>query len=573
MRRGCGSDGIVLHAAQIEDVSPGGLLRRRAEKNLRRLHDPEFHFAATIKASTVREAPGDWIGRALLGLTLYARLFRTVPPHLEEFVARIPEACNARGYIGEIHPAGTADENQIGGHNALLRGLSEYHLWRGDARALAAMRPVIANLMLPTRPLYAEYPDKILKGMLDGRPVGLTVRQAEGAWRGLSTDIGTVFFTLDGLTQAYLCERTPELRALIETMIARYTEIDPVAMSAQTHATLTTLRGIFRWWREVDPRPELLALVRGRFQRYRDLAQTEHHANYNWFGRPDWTETCAIVDSLQLATQLWSATGDAELIEEAHRIFHNGFLHAQRPNGGFGCDECVGARGERFLAPHKIFEAPWCCSMRAAEGFASLAAGGWWHNGSDTVVLPYYFGGTARVHLAEGDVEFAQESEYPVAGRVTLRVVRGRSLAPVTLRFFAPSWSPPESFRLTHNGRRLTVTREPRFAAVRTPLVPGDVIEANFAVTFGPIPLQNPARQPGERRYAHGPLLLGLEARDRAAAPAALAEDEEFTALGAARYRCVRTGRELAPLPALADLSEAEARARRVQVVFPRVAS
>lgn len=106
-------------------------------------------------------------------------------------MARIPKAFNARGYIGEIHPAGTADENQIGGHNALLRGFSEYYLWHGDERALAAMRSVNGNLMLPSRPLYAEYPDKILKGHAR-RPAGLDgdVRDRRFAAAGHATLVG-----------------------------------------------------------------------------------------------------------------------------------------------------------------------------------------------------------------------------------------------------------------------------------------------------------------------------------------------------------------------------------------------
>jgi hypothetical protein len=559
----------MLHPAEIDAVTPTGLLRQRAEKNLRRLHDPEYHFAATITASTVREAPGDWVGRTLLALTLYAQLFHEVPPHLEEFVTRLPEALNRRGYIGEIFPEGTADENQIGGHNALLRGLSEYYLWRQDERALAVIRTIVRNLMVPVRPLFAQYPDKSLKNLLKSEVVGLTVRQPNGAWRGLSTDIGTVFFTLDGLTQAYLCERTAELRALIETMIARYAEIDPLAIGAQTHATLTTLRGIFRWWQEVDRRPALLALVRDRFRLYRENAQTEHHANYNWFGRPDWTEACAVVDSFQLAVQLWSATDDATLLEEAHRIFYNGLLYAQRPSGGFGCDGCVGAKGERYLSPFRFFEASWCCTMRGAEGFVSAARYGWWHNGSEAITLPFYFGGGVRLHLAEGDIELEQESDYPFTGHVKVRVVRGRSMEPVTLRFFAPSWSPPESFRVTRKGAALTTTSESGFAVVRTPLAAGDEIAIEFAVKFGAIALENPSRQQGEHRYAHGPLLLGLDASDRTAAAIALGEHEEFTALGRARYRCVRTGSELKPLPALADMTEAEAKAQRTQLVFP----
>lgn len=553
---------------ELEQVGCAGALRHRTDKNLRRLHDPEFHFAATIRAPTAREAPGDWVGRTLLALVLHARLARSVPAHLDEFVARLPEAFNARGYIGEIHPEGTADENQIGGHNALLRGLAEHYLWRRDERSLAALRSVVRNLMLPTAPLYAHYPDRARKDLLDNQLVGLTVRQATGVWRGLSTDIGVVFFTLDGLTQAYQADPNPELRGLIETMIARYAQIDPVAISAQTHSTLSTLRGVLRWWGEVDSRPELLALVRDRYATYRRLAETEHHANYNWFGRPDWTEACAVIDAYLLATQLWAATGDADYLEEAHLVFFNGLQHAQRPNGGFGCDICTGARGEIHVAPHKYFEAPWCCSMRGAEGLVSAARFGWWTNGGDTIELPFYFGGSGRLRLVTGEIEIEQESSYPETGLVRLRVAQGGSHRPVNLRFFAPSWSPAAEFRVTLNGRPLPVRAEDRFAVVRTPLATGDVVEAAFPVRFARVPLQNPSRQPGHHRYTHGPLLLGVDARG-ATAPAELGAASDFTALGGARYRCTRTGRELAPLPPLVDLEEADARSRRMQVVFP----
>jgi hypothetical protein len=269
----------------LGDVMPAGDLRRRAALNFSRLHDDPFRFEAMIRANTAAEAPGDWIGRAMLGLSVLGQVLQTEPHYLEEIMAKLPSALNARGYIGLLHAAGTADENQVGGHNGLLRGLCEYYLWKRDPRALAVIRSVVTNLMLPTRDLYAAYPDEKLAKLADGRPIGLTVKN-EGVWVGLSTDIGTVFFTLDALTQVYTIEPSPELRGLIETMIARYARLDVRKIGAQTHSTLSTLRGIFRWWEEVDPRPELLALVRECYRLYREHAETEHYANYNWFGRP-----------------------------------------------------------------------------------------------------------------------------------------------------------------------------------------------------------------------------------------------------------------------------------------------
>jgi uncharacterized protein len=467
--------------ARFGDVTATGDLLRRAELNFRRLHDAEFQFDAMIRAFTAKEAPGDWVGRELLALVLHARLLGREAPHLREIVDRLPEAFNALGYIGEMHPEGFADENQIAGHNALLRGLAEHSRWSGDPRSLAMIRTIVERLMLPAEPLFASYPDRRLAHMIDRQIVGLTVRQESGAWVGLSTDIGAVFGTLDGLTQAHAVASSAALRSLIETMIARFAAIDPVEISAQTHSTLSALRGILRWWRDAAPRSELLDLVRVRFQTYLDTATTEAHGNYNWFGRPDWTEPCAIVDAFLLAVQLWSATGEGALLEEAHRIFYNALAHAQRPNGGYGCDCCVGANGQLALTPHEFFEAPWCCSMRGAEGLARAAQYGWFADG-DAIVLPFYFGGMATIRFPDGEVVLEQTSNYPNEGAAVLRVQSSTNGRRMPLRFFAPSWSQAAEFRVTHNGAALAVTVEKSFAVVSTPLRTGDVIALEFPV-------------------------------------------------------------------------------------------
>jgi hypothetical protein len=556
------AEGVPIPIA-LEDVHPAGDLLRRLQANLQRLHAPEFHYDAMITAFTAKEAPGDWVGRCLLSLTLHARLSGVVAPHLVEIMARLPDAMNARGYLGEIHPAGKADENQIGGHNALLRGLCEYYQWRRDPDALALIRSIVSNLMVPSTPLWAKYPDRLQKELIDRQVVGLTVHRTQGDWVGLSMGTGVGFYSLDGLTQAHSADPTPELRELIETMIARYTQLDPAVLSAQTHSTLTTLRGIIRWWRDVAPRPELLALVRARFQLYRDEAVTEHHGNYNWFGRPEWTEPCAIVDAFMLAVQLWSATGAAELLEEAHRIYYNGLAHAQRPNDGYGCDLCIGARGLLFAATHEYFEAPWCCSLRGSEGLAWAAQAGWFTE-SDEITLAFYFGGTARLRFAEGDLEYKQSSSYPLEGRVQLRVTAATTSRPKTIRFFSPTWSPAASLRVTLNGQPRSVRLEDRFAVITMALKEGDEITSEFAVNAGAVPVQNPGRQPGHHRFAHGPLLLGHRGVETLALPATT----QLAPLGAARYRCMATGRTLAPLPALIDLDEAAAKAVCTQIGF-----
>lgn len=554
-----------LQATALDDARPAGDLRRRLELNFGRLHDPDFSFEAATTAFTVREAPGDWVGRTLLGLTLEAQALGREAPRAGEIVRRWPEVCNERGYMGVVHPAGKADENQVGGHNAMLRGLCEYYRWKKDPAALAAIRRIVANLMVPTRELFADYPDHLLDKLMGGPVSGLTIEN-DGVWVGLSTDVGTIFFTLDGLTQAYVVEPTPELRALIEAMIAKYARFDVVAVSAQTHATLTALRGILRWHMEVEARPELLALVRERFGLYLRLAQTEHGGNFNWFGRPDWTESCAIVDSFMLAVQLWQVTREAGYLGEAHKIFHNALCHHQRPNGGFGCDHCTGTRGERFVQAFKWFEAPWCCSMRGAEGLSCAARYAAFTDAAAArdVWLPFYFEGAVTVRAAGGTLGLSVAGEYPYAGKMSYTVTAAEGGAPWRLRFFVPPGVAAESFVVRKGGAVLVTRVEEGFVIVETALAKDEVLAVEFAIGLVCEEAKYPAEFPGARRFMHGALLLGAETSEAAARPAT----EDLAPLGGGRYQCRRTKVLLTPIDGLTYLPEAVAKTRRLQSVF-----
>jgi len=559
----------LLQSSALADVVPAGDLRRRLELNFGRLHDAEFSFEAAITAFTAREAPGDWLGRTLLGLTLDAQALHRETARAEETVRRWPEACNERGYIGVIHPTGRADENQVGGHNAMLRGLCEYYLWKQDPRALAAIRGIIQNLMLPTRPLYGAYPDHLMDKLMGGPVSGLTVAH-DGVWLGLSTDIGTLFFTLDGLTQAYLIDPTPELRALIETMIARYAELDIIKLSAQTHATLTALRGILRWYLEVDVRSEYLKIVVDRFQLYLDQARTEHHANFNWFGRPDWTETCAIIDSFMLGAQLLQVTRDPNYIAEAHRIFHNAICHHQRPNGGFGTDFCTGSHGDRFVHAFKWFEAPWCCSMRGAEGLSCAARYAAFTDpaASRDIWFPFYFEGAVTVRAPGGELGLTVAGEYPYRGNVTYSVTKVAAPASPEwrLHFFVPPGVDPKSFVVKQGQQALPTKVEKGFVVVETALAVENVITVDFAITLTAESARYPSEFPNARHFMHGPLLLGAETETAIPMPAA----DDLKYLGAGRYQCRRTSVLLTPIDGLTYLPEAVARTRTLQAVFSR---
>ena len=545
----------------LPDVQPAGDLRRRMELNFRRLHDPEFHFDAMRVCSTAREAPGDWIGRALLGLTLHAHALDREAPHRLEILDRLPEALNSRGYIGTVLPTGCVDENQIGGHNALLCGLAAVFQLDHDERALTLGRTIIRELFLPIEPLIAAYPDQPPPSLSDGSQVGLTVRQS-GVWCGLSTDIGIAFFTLDALTRWQTIDPDPALDHLIETMARRYEQIDPVAIGAQTHGTLSTLRGLLRW-RPHRNREHWLQLVRARHQAYLNLGRTEHHGNLNWFGRPAWTEACAIVDSFILALELWSETGDPSYLDEAHRVFHNALAYAQRPNGGYGCDCCVGANGSPFLEPHEFYEAPWCCTMRGAEGLAETAR---WNVtvSENRIDWLLHLSGRFRIPLGVGDALVEVDSKFPKQAEVNWKVIASTVDRPVTSRIFLPEGVEPGVLRI--NGQTVSPDRnDNRFLSFTAPLRTGDHWEWLGTCVFRQLPALHPEQWPSTVRYAHGPLLLGCEAPSGAAAAG---RPDEWHLQQNDWYRSTADNRRLSPLNSVSFLPAAEARHHRTRLLF-----
>lgn len=160
---------------------------------------------------------------------------------------------------------------------------------------------------------------------------------------------------------------------------------------------------------------------------------TANYANYNWFGRPYWTEPCAVVDSYMAAMALFRMTKCRKYAVIANRIYYNALLAAQRPNGGFGCDQCSGiAQSGELLQPKAdVYEAWWCCSMRGAEGLCSAAANCILFEAEQIWFVNYLPG-----KFSENGLEISVKTHYPDANdvRISIRGVASRK----TLRFYVP---------------------------------------------------------------------------------------------------------------------------------------
>jgi len=432
----------ALSTIEYQQIKIGGELRERALKNYDRL-ESEIYTPANVFPEKHHHTSANWAGdkegRIILGLVLQAQATHRAPKYLQELIDLYPTKTNSGGYLGELLGE-TIDEQQLSGHGWLLRGLCEYYLWKKDEKVAGYIKDIINNLALPTKGFHATYPinpeDRKQKvGQMAG-----TKQNIIGNWL-LSSDVGCDLIFLDGVVQAYELFPNPETKELIDEIIARFMEMDLLKIKAQTHATLTGTRALIRYYKITNEQKYLDKAI-DIFDLYLTDGMTANFENYNWFGRPTWSEPCAIIDSYMAAMQLWEATQEPTYINTAHLIYYNALGHTQRANGGYGCDNTPYAQGDHSLKVHAD-EAWWCCTMRGGEGLASAIKYNYYQEGT-TLIVPAFH--NSQVTL--DNYTLSQTTDYPFGGQVNFEINASKPFQ-VPLKIFIPDWA--SDVKLTNN--------------------------------------------------------------------------------------------------------------------------
>ena len=418
---------------QLKDgqISTAGEIRRFAEFSQKRLNTDRYSCENMIQHSDY-SWPGDFEGRTLLAKVSLARTLGISADFDAEWKA-IAENANSEGYFGAVFDGETMNEQQLSGNSWLMRALCEYYLLSGNRRAEDLLRRMTENWLLRLQPFYERYPiqDGAREEGTKGEAIGALYTNVVNGWK-LSTDTGCAFIALDGITQVAQVLGEKRLYPLIETMIARFLQIDKVGLRCQTHATLSATRGILRYY-ELTGRKEYLAAATEIYALYRKHGMTLNYANYNWFERPEWTEPCAVVDALSIAFSLFRFAEDFRYAEDANRMLWNALKFAQRNNGGFGCDTCLTLENGT-LSIKNIYEAYWCCTMRGAEGIRMAALNQYLEEGN-TVFIPCFNDGEAV--LMDGRLVIRQSTEMPYDGKVRFRILKNE-VGRVTFRLYRP---------------------------------------------------------------------------------------------------------------------------------------
>ena len=491
---------VLPQPVPLADQQPGGEMLVRLRRNMQRLeseiYDPEHVFQTTDNGNGW---PGDTEGRLVLGVTLEAQALPQEPKHLEEILRRFPAKFNARGLFGAARPPEFFDEQLLSSHGWVLRGLSEYYLWTGDHRMTDWANRMLDSLAVPLAgKILATYPlDPASRK--HGKAESGFVNQEINGWR-LSSDTGCLFIFFDGLVQASLLLGRKDMVPIMEELKELMLRADLATIKAQTHASLTGLRALCRLY-EQNPDASLLRAIQNRWALYRNTAMTANGENYNWFGRPEWTEPCAVVDSLLVAVHLWRFTRDPSYLEDAHLIYYNGLAAEQRANGGFGLNTCAHADDPvlRMHAP----EATWCCTMRGGEGLARAAQFTFFTD-ADGVVVAFPRTGEATMRQGGEFITLKQSTGYPHQGGSRIEVLDISPRFAGKLKFFSPGWM--TASRIALNGRVIIPGKEAGFLVLAEPLQRGDRVDWSFEQ-----PLRLVSSERGRAAVYQGPLLLGVK--------------------------------------------------------------
>ncbi len=550
-----------IRSVGLENIRPDGEWLKRTELNLKRLDEPDYSFEyASIQTP---QAPGDYIGRAILGQVMLWRALKRKPKNLDELVGRLPEVLNSQGYMGKAMDWDIIKELVIAGHNAFLRGLCEYYSLTGNKKVLGVINTVIENLVVPFCNEIKNYPNINPNVILEGQQVAL-VWGRFGKWE-LSTDIGTIYLALDGITHAYQLIPSSKLKEIIERVIGKYYETDLLKINAHIHSSLSALIGILRFYETTGCNEQkYLQLVERIFDLYKTNAMTENYANYNWFERPEWTEPCAVVDSFILAVWLWKLTQKTKYLHDAHYILYNALWRGQRGNGGFGCDTCVGNGDQMHLRViHNLYEAKYCCTMRGAEGLVKAIEYNYFLRCNE-IIIPFMASNVVNLNFYDGNIILKQTSGYPYETGMKIETIFSSSVSNKSIKVFIPNWIIKESINIYSTKKTIGYRFENDFLVLDTKLDTGDIIIVDFKLMFRKLKAHNHKIANKYIRYFYGPIVLGYESLEKIR----LQDSIEFEAIGGGLFEDKKRGIVLRPANNLIGLSKEEAMRHSIQVLF-----
>jgi hypothetical protein len=207
-----------MNKIHLTSVRPKGDLFNRADRTFDRLESDIYQVEYIKNQEQNTDWPADWGGRTLLAVSMMSMATERNSRYADQIFDLLLSLRNERGYLGAVEEEGVFDEQQISGHNWLLRGLLNYYAWRKDPRAICFADDIVNNLYLPATGYYRTYPVNPKEHVFCGEKSGTVTGRIVNHWR-TSSDTGCAFMCLDGLADYFILTGNDAVNALLQEMI------------------------------------------------------------------------------------------------------------------------------------------------------------------------------------------------------------------------------------------------------------------------------------------------------------------------------------------------------------------
>ena len=386
---------------------------RRLKLNLNRMNTDEYSPVNVFKPLTY-EWHGDWEGRTLLALSCLEELFGEDVVFSKDVWGKYVEHLNNGMYFGPVFDGASINEQQFAGNSWFLRSLCNEYEKSQDTKLYERIKTVVYELYIKASNRFLNYPIDFNVAENGGIIGELNVSFEN--WR-ISSDVGCLYISIDGLSHAYKIVKDPLLRGLIDKLIEMMNSTNVAEKNFQCHAFLSGIRGILRMGELIGE--EYYKIAEELFAYYLKDNVNGVYEGSGVIGKPAPSEGCAVIDSAMIAIRLYLWNKNEKYLSLYRKILVNAIEVNQRSNGGFGCNKYVGKENPYLEILPEGKEAYWCCSMRGAEGLTDVVTH--LYCAEEDVVELLTFA-DSEVLLWEGQTRIEQSTCYPRNGETVLKI-------------------------------------------------------------------------------------------------------------------------------------------------------
>lgn len=233
-------------------------------------------------------------------------------------------------------------------------------------------------------------------------------------------------------------------------------------------------------------------------------------------------ETCVTVYWMRLCHQLLRLTGEVKYADELEKSLYNAIFGALKPDGRFFeyFPRFNGTRNPKVNYSFNIkgFDLS-CCTANGPTGLGMapyLAFAGT----PDGVAVNLYENGTVRVPYGDAAVTLAMESDYPMMGKATLRVVSVEGSIPADKPFVislrVPAFATDFTVMDARNPKNAVTGESGTYLRLCGNITAGDEWLICFDIPLVKHPSPHGSNRAGDRfvAFTYGSILLSRDARD-----------------------------------------------------------